>query len=47
MAALTAFARKFPHKVVHFDEEGKVNLRDLLPEETAEDGAEGGTGGAT
>jgi len=29
MAVLTGFARRYPHKVVSFDEEGKCRLRDL------------------
>ena len=29
MAVLTGFARRYPHKVVAFDEEGKCKLRDL------------------
>jgi hypothetical protein len=38
MAMLTGFARKFPHQVVSFDEEGKLNLRELL--EAKHDGDE-------
>lgn len=33
MAALTAFARKFPHQVVSFDGDGNLNLRELLARE--------------
>jgi hypothetical protein len=30
MAILTGFARQFPHQVVSFDDQGKLNLRELL-----------------
>ena len=30
MALLTGFARQFPHQVVSFDDQGKLNLRELL-----------------
>jgi hypothetical protein len=30
MVLLTGFARQFPHQVVSFDEEGTINLRELL-----------------
>jgi hypothetical protein len=30
MAMLTGFARQFPHQVVSFDEEGRLNLQVLL-----------------
>jgi hypothetical protein len=46
MAVLTGFARRFPHKVVSFDENGQLNLRDLLPQGLpADDVGDGSPGG--
>jgi len=45
MAVLTSFARKFPHKVVSFDAEGQLNLRELMPQGLPE--AEGSETGGT
>lgn len=42
MAGLTAFARRFPHHVLVFDKDGKVDLKELVaapaPAEEPEDG---------
>jgi hypothetical protein len=37
MATLTGFARQFPHQVVAFNEEGKLDLRELLEKKIAND----------
>lgn len=41
MAILTGFARQFPHQVVSFDDQGKLNLRELLAAVVHSDPAEG------
>jgi hypothetical protein len=38
MSVLTGLARKAPHKVLRFDEHGNVNVSDLVPLATFDDG---------
>lgn len=38
MVELTALARHFPHQMVSFDAEGKMNLQELLAREIPSDG---------
>ena len=41
MSLLTGFARQFPHKVVSFDEDGCVNLSELVKPERFDEDAPG------
>lgn len=46
MATLAGFAKQFPHQVVSFDEQGRLNLRELLARELEVDGAEAAPAGS-